>query len=151
MSDTVTYTLTEQEVFAALWHTRRSTTRLVVQTVILAMLGGVALVGLFRGMRDSATVLCGTVLPLLAILQWLWPFLEFRREARTVAEKHTALTIVFNNETLTVENETVAWQNAELRRQKDLVLWKVNRQWIVIPRRAVGDVWWQKLCEEAAA
>ena len=151
MSDTVTYTLTEQEVFAALWHTRRSTTRLVVQTVILAVLGGVALVGLFRGMQDGATVLCGTVLPLLAILQWLWPFLEFRREARTVAEKHTALTIVFNNETLTVENETVAWQNAELRRQKDLVLWKVNRQWIVIPRRAVAEEWWSKSCEEAAA
>ena len=87
MSDTVTYVLNEQEIFTALWHTRRSTTRLVVQTVLLLIIGLASLIALLRGIRDGATVLCGTVLPLLAILQWLWPFWEFRREARQLAEK----------------------------------------------------------------
>ena len=149
MSDTVTYVLNEQEIFTALWHTRRSTTRLVVQTVLLLIIGLASLIALLRGIRDGATVLCGTVLPLLAILQWLWPFWEFRREAHQLAGKKTAITLVFNHEALAVENETVAWQNAQLRRVKECVLWKVNRQWIVIPHRAVADAWWNKLCEEA--
>lgn len=150
MSDTVTYTLTEQEIFTALWHTRRSSGRLITQTALLLILGIPALVGILCGMHDGATVLCGTVLPLLAVLQWVWPWLEFHREARELAKKNTPLTLTFTEETIAVENETIAWQNAELRRKKDLVLWKVNRQWIVIPRRAVGDTCWQKLCEEAA-
>lgn len=151
MSDTVTYTLTEKEIFTALWHTRRSYGRLIAQTVLLLVIGLPALVGMLRGMRDGATVLCGTVLPLLAVLQWVWPWLEFRREARAIASKNTPLTLTFTDETVMVESETVAWQNAEFRRVGTCVLWRVDRQWIVIPRRAVSDDVWMKMTEEAAA
>lgn len=149
MSDTVTYTLTEEEVFCALWHTRRSNGRLLVQTVLLLVLGLPALVGLFYGKRDAASMLCGTVLPLLAVLQWVWPLVEFRREARTLASKKTPLTLTFTAEHITVENESVAWQNATFRRVKDCVLWQVNGQWIVIPHRVVSEEQWMKLTEEA--
>ncbi len=149
MSDTVTYTLTEEEIFTALWHTRRTNGRLIAQTVLLSIIGLPALVGLCCGMHDAATVLCGTVLPLLAVLQWVWPWLEFRREARVMASKRTPLTLTFTDETVTVENETVAWQNAEFRRVGACVLWRVDRQWIVIPRRAVSEEQWIRLSEEA--
>ncbi len=151
MSDTVTYTLTKNEIFTALWHTRRSNGRLITQTVLLLMLGIPALVGIFCGMHDGATVLCGTVFPLLAVIQWVWPWLEFRREAQVLAANNTPLTLTFTDDALTVEGETVAWQNAEFRRVKDVVLWKVNGQWIVIPRRAVSDGAWTKMTEEEAA
>ncbi|MBE6757669.1 MAG: hypothetical protein E7552_03870 [Ruminococcaceae bacterium] len=151
MSDTVTYTLTEAELFSALWHTRRSNGRLIVQTVLLLVLGVPALVGVLGGKRDAATLLCGTVLPLLAVLQWVWPWAEFRREARMSAAQNTPLTLTFTAETLTVANETVAWQNAVLRRVNDCVLWRVDGQWIVIPRRAVSDALWETLLKEAEA
>ena len=90
MSDTITYTLTAEELFTALWHTRRSTKRLVAQTVLLLLIGLPCLVGLCIGYRDSATWLCGIVLPLLAVLQWVLPWVEFRREATALAKKETA-------------------------------------------------------------
>ena len=149
MSDTVTYVLNAAELFAALWHTRRSTKRLVAQTVLLLLVGLPCLVGLFLGYRDSATWLCGIVLPLLAVLQWVVPWVEFRREAKELAKKETAITLVFTEETLSVNEQTVAWENATRRRVGDMVLWNVCSQWIAIPRRAVNDVVWQTLVEGA--
>ena len=131
-----------------MWHTRRHTGRLIAQTVLLLAIGLPSLVGCFCGMRDAATVLCGTVLPLLALLQWLWPFWEFRREAAEMAAKNTPITLAFTADTITVVAETVALQNATFRRVKDTVLWRVNSQWIVIPRRAVGEELWNTLTEE---
>ncbi len=150
MSDTVTYILDENEVFCALWHTRRSNTRLIAQTVLLLVLGLPSLIALCCGKADAVTVLCGTVLPLLAVVQWVWPLVEFRREARAIATQKTPITLSFTEESIAVENHTIAWQNAAFRRVKTCVLWQVDRQWIVIPRRAVSDDWWQKIEEEAA-
>ena len=148
MSDTVTYVLNAEELFTALWHTRRSTKRLVAQTVLLLLIGLPCLVGLCIGYRDSAAWLCGIVLPLLAVLQWVLPWIEFRHEANTIFQKHTPVTIIFTNDTLSVQDETVAWQNATLRRVKDMVLWNVCSQWIAIPRRAVSEDVWKRLTAE---
>ncbi len=148
MSDTVTYILTAEELFTALWHTRRSAKRLAVQTVLLLVIGLPCLVGLFLGFRGSAEWLCGTVLPLLALLQWVLPWLSFRREAKALAALHTEITLTFTEDTLSVKEETMAWQNATLRRVKDLVLWDVCSQVIAVPRRAVNDTVWQKLTEQ---
>lgn len=148
MSDTVSYILTAEELFTALWHTRRSTKRLAVQTVLLLVIGLPCLVGLCLGYRGSAEWLCGTVLPLLALLQWVLPWLSFRREAKELAAQNTEITLTFTEETLSVKEETVAWPNATLRHVKDLVLWDVCSQVIAIPRRAVNDTVWQKLTEQ---
>ncbi len=145
MSDTVTYVLTAAELFTALWHTRRSTNRLAAQTVLLLLIGLPCLIGLFFGYRDGATWLCGIVLPLLAVLQWALPWAQFRGEAKELAAKETEITLVFTEETLSVQNETVAWKNAALRRVNDLVLWDVCGQWVAIPRRAVSDTVWGRL------
>ncbi len=145
MSDTVTYVLCEKELFMALWNTRRSTKRIAAQTVLLLIIGLPCLVGLFFGYRDGASWLCGTVLPLLAVLQWVLPWAQFRSEARELAAKETEITLIFTEDTLSVQDETVAWQNAVLRRVNDLVLWDVCGQWIAIPRRAVSDTLWQRL------
>ena len=149
MSDTVTYVLGAEDLFTALWHTHRSTKRLVAQTVLLLLIGLPCLVGLFFGYRDGAAWLCGVVLPLLAVLQWVLPWAQFRREASALAAKETAITLLFTEDTISVQNETVAWKNAVLRRVKDLILWDVCGQGIVIPRRAVSDAVWQRLtaCE----
>lgn len=149
MSDTVTYTLTKEELFAALWHTRRSTARLIGQTVLLLLIGLPALVGLFFGHRDAASWLCGIALPLLAVLQWVLPLVSFRREAAQMAAQNTAITLVFGDDTLAVGEETVRQENAELRRVKDLILWRVAGQWIAIPRRAVSVTAWEALAKEA--
>lgn len=149
MSDTVTYVLNAEELFTALWHTRRSTKRLVAQTVLLLLIGLPCLVGLCIGYRDSAAWLCGIVLPLLAVLQWVLPWVEFRREATALAKKEIAITLVFTDETLSVNEQTVAWPNAVLRAAGDVVLWNVCSQWIAIPRRAVSDAVWQALSEGA--
>ena len=148
MSDTITYVLTKEELFSALWHTRRSNGRLLLQTVALAALGLPPLIGLFFGFRDAAAVLMGVALPLLAVLQWVLPAVSFWREAASLAEKKTVLTIVFNNDALTVENYTVALQNATLRCVKELVLWQVDTQWIAIPRRVLSEEMWQRLLEK---
>ncbi len=145
MSDTVTYVLTAEELFTALWHTRRSVKRLAVQTALLLLIGLPCLAGLFLGYRDGAAWLCGIVLPLLAVLQWVLPWVEFRREATLLAQKKTEITLVLCEDTIAVEHETVALQNAVLRRVKELVLWDVCGQCIVIPRRAVSDAVWQRL------
>lgn len=148
MSDTVTYVLTRAELFAALWHTRRSTKRLAVQTVLLAVLGVPCLVGLFFGYRDAPAWLCGTVLPLLAVLQWVLPWAAFRKEAGVLATAQTTLTVTISDTTLAVENETVFLQNAVLHCVGDLVLWQVAGQWIVIPHRAVSEQQWRALISQ---
>lgn len=151
MSDTFTYTLTKEELFSALWHTRRSTARLIGQTVLLLVVGLPALVGLFVGFRDAATFLCGIALPLLAVLQWVLPAVAFRREAAQIAAQNTAITLMFDENTLSVADQTVALVNAELRRVKDLLLWRVAGQWIAIPRRAVSPAAWDVLAKEETA
>ncbi len=148
MSETITYVLTKEELFCALWHTRRSNGRLLVQTAALSALGVPALIGLFFGFCDAPSVLMGVVLPLLAVLQWVLPAVAFQREAVALAEKKTAITIVFNQATLTVENHTVSLQNATLRRVKELLLWRVDDQWIAIPRRVLSEDVWQQLLKE---
>lgn len=148
MSDTITYTLTADELCLALWHTRRSLKAMIGRTVLLLLIGLPFLIGLFFGYRDSASLLCGTVLPLLAVLMWVLPWVDFRREANAIAQKHTPITITFTEDTLSVENETVAWQNATFRCVKDLVLWEVCSQWIAIPRRTVTDAVWDRLTKK---
>lgn len=151
MFEEVSYTLTEQELYAALRRTRRRAgpVRLAVQTVALAVLA-VAFAADFVWQRQGGSLFLALALAVLAVGQWLFPAVAFRREARALAARATPVHLQVSEETIAAGSETVITSPlAECvftAVSDELLLWVVDRtQSIAIPRRAVSEQTWKRL------
>lgn len=147
MFEQVTYTLTEPELYAALRSTRRAgTVRLVVQTVLLAVLSA-AFCADFALKTQGGSLFIGIVLAVLAVGQWLFPALAFRREAKRLAAEARPICLQVSEQSLTVGDVTQKLSECDLVMADDtLLLWRVDRtQSVAIPRRAVSDAAWKLL------
>lgn len=151
MCEEVTYTLTEAELYAAIRRTRRraGTVRLAVQTVLLAGLSAVFAVDFARN-TGGGSLLLAVVMATLAVGQWVFPALAFRREAKALAAENTPIRLCVSDESLTVGGDGGVSQPllaCALEVVSDtLLLWRVDRsQAVAIPRRAVSDAAWERL------
>lgn len=147
MSDTVTYTLTFEEIQSGLWKTRRPLSKIVPQTVLLLVLGLPSLWYAITKGGDAGSLLLGIALPLLAAAVWVIPAVSFQKEAKKLAEQGLSVTLTLSETALLCGDVTVPLSGAVILKEKDLLIWKVDRDWsIFIPRRVLGDAAWAHLC-----
>lgn len=147
MSDTVTYTLTEQELRTALWKSRRYLPRMAVQSAVLLLLGVVAIINVCLGKGDNAQWLVAVLLPVGAALVWVLPAVSFRREAAALAAAAVPVTLTVSEEAIAAGGVSQPFENAYLEPAGDLLLWRPDKtQLVVIPRRALPEEMWKRLC-----
>lgn len=145
MSD-ITYTLTKEELYRALWRARRPLPRVILFSALLLLLGVPQLISALMGKGDSGTWLMGLALPILAALQWVLPAVMFRREAAQLAAEGKEITIAIGEESLSAGGVTVPFQNLYVEAAGDLLIWRVDKsQSLIIPRRVLTDEQWQTL------
>ncbi len=151
MFEEFAYALTESELYAAIRRTRRQAgaVRLTVQTVLLAALA-VGFGADFVWRREGGSALLALVMAALAAAQWVVPAVLFRREARALAAEGRPLRLKVSADEIAVDAlPPQPLAACTFRPAADgLLLWTVDRnQAVAIPRRAVSDAVWQRLCE----
>lgn len=149
MCENVTYTLTEEELYTAIRRTRRraGTVRLVVQSVLLAGLSVVFAVDFARH-TGGGSLFLAIVMAILAVGQWVFPALAFRREAKALAAEGVSIRLSVTDESLTVGDGVTQPLSACVLEfaSETLLLWRVDRsQAVAIPRRVVSDAVWECL------
>ena len=149
MCENVTYTLTEEELYMAIRRTRRraGTVRLVVQTVLLAGLSVAFAVDFLRHVQGGSLFLA-VVMATLAVGQWVFPALAFRREAKALAAEGVSIRLCVTDEELTVgDGVSQPFSECVLECASDvMILWRVDRsQAVAIPCRAVSNAAWECL------
>ena len=142
MSDTNTYTysLTEKELFSALWAVRRraSLARLIVQTVLLFAVGGLLLF--------DRRFLLGGALALLGIVQWAAPAAAFWLEAKTQVQAGTKITLTLSENAVGGRDWSVPLSEGALTRKGDLLLISADKdQTVALPRRVLPEAEWERL------
>ncbi len=129
--------------------------RLLVQTIVLAVVGVTALVAFFLdGMREPMSAVIAAAATVLIPVMWLVPDARMRSMAKTAAEEGAAVHLwVFEDGLNFGEQVTAAyyafngvyWTMPTEKTQQTLVLRTKSDEVVVIPKRELTDDQWQTL------
>lgn len=162
MNNTISYQLTQQELYQTLQLTLRKASkgRLITQSILLVVVAAISLIDYLTAHSPKPTMRLVMVVVALVIMptQWLLPNWRFRTLAKEMADKGDTLYLTFQQDAIRVGKDeqavtiplTHCGERLTVYPKQQLAVLNIDqRQWIPIPRRVLPPESWDMLLDLA--